>query len=239
MMKTAKKSSKSPSGGAARQRALTRAVEDAVTEAIRNGQPAGAHAGASAVLAAATVEPSSKSAPAALSAGGLHDVQNIRELARVVAEFDIAELELEVAGDRLRLRRGQLAASPAHAAVAVAPPSLVQSYAPPPAMLAQAPAAAPELISGAAGPAAAPRAGETFVTSPFVGTFYRAPSPEAPPFAEVGTLVKKGQPLCIVEAMKLMNEIEAEHDGRITAVLAQNGQPVEYGEKLFSIEVQG
>ncbi len=74
------------------------------------------------------------------------------------------------------------------------------------------------------------------VTSPIVGTFYRAPSPDAEPFVEVGTKVKKGQVLCIIEAMKLMNEIESEVDGVVVRILVENGQPVEYGEPLFLIE---
>jgi acetyl-CoA carboxylase biotin carboxyl carrier protein len=74
------------------------------------------------------------------------------------------------------------------------------------------------------------------ITSPIVGTFYRAPSPEAAPFVEIGSRVKKGQVLCIVEAMKLMNEIESEIDGTIIKALVENGQPVEYGEPLFLIE---
>lgn len=74
------------------------------------------------------------------------------------------------------------------------------------------------------------------VTAPIVGTFYRSPSPDAPPFVEVGTRVKKGQTLCIIEAMKLMNEIESEVDGVVARILVENGQPVEYGEPLFLIE---
>jgi len=85
--------------------------------------------------------------------------------------------------------------------------------------------------------AAKPAGDKTFtVNSPFVGTFYRAASPENPPFVDVGTMVKKGQVLCIVEAMKLMNEIEAEQAGRLVEVLVQNGAPVEYGEALFRFE---
>jgi acetyl-CoA carboxylase biotin carboxyl carrier protein len=91
-----------------------------------------------------------------------------------------------------------------------------------------APAPAPESAAPASGPA-------VYITSPFVGTFYRSPSPDAPPFVDVGSRVKKGQVLCIVEAMKLMNEIESEVDGAIVAVLAENGQPVEFGEPLFQI----
>ncbi len=74
------------------------------------------------------------------------------------------------------------------------------------------------------------------ITSPMVGTFYRSPSPDAPPFVEEGSLVKKGQPLCIIEAMKIMNEIEAEIDGKIISILVENGKAVEYGEPLFLVE---
>jgi acetyl-CoA carboxylase biotin carboxyl carrier protein len=91
----------------------------------------------------------------------------------------------------------------------------------------------------AAAAASAPKAADkpgTTVTSPFVGTFYRAPSPDSPPFVEVGAVVNKGQVLCIVEAMKLMNEIEAEVPGRVAEIYVQNATPVEFGEKLFRIE---
>jgi acetyl-CoA carboxylase biotin carboxyl carrier protein len=89
--------------------------------------------------------------------------------------------------------------------------------------------------AAAAAPKAADKPG-TIVTSPFVGTFYRAPSPDAAPFVDVGTVVKKGQVLCIVEAMKLMNEIEAEIGGKVAEIFVQNATPVEFGEKLFRIE---
>jgi acetyl-CoA carboxylase biotin carboxyl carrier protein len=104
-----------------------------------------------------------------------------------------------------------------------------------PVASAPAPAAA---AAPAAAPAAKPAAADnTFtVNSPFVGTFYRSPSPETPAFVDVGSVVQKGQVLCIVEAMKLMNEIEAERPGRLVEVLIQNGSPVEYGEPLFRFE---
>jgi acetyl-CoA carboxylase biotin carboxyl carrier protein len=111
--------------------------------------------------------------------------------------------------------------------VAVAP------MAPAPAMPAHAPVAAP--AAGAPAAAAAEKPG-TLITSPFVGTFYRSPSPDAPPFVEVGQSVRKGQALCIVEAMKLMNEIESEVSGKVVEILVENGQPVEFGEPLFRIE---
>jgi acetyl-CoA carboxylase biotin carboxyl carrier protein len=171
------------------------------------------------------------------SGEGLYDLRAVEDLARVVRDFDIAELELELGGNKLRLRRGPSGYSseqgerPAQTRALAAP---VQ------ARLAEHAASPPPPAPAAAAPVVAPVApvvddGALFVTSPFVGTFYRAPSPDAASFVEVGTVVKKGQPLCIVEAMKLMNEIEAEHDGKIVAILAQNGQPVEYGEALFKL----
>jgi acetyl-CoA carboxylase biotin carboxyl carrier protein len=96
-----------------------------------------------------------------------------------------------------------------------------------------APAAAPAAVPAAA--AAAQKPGN-LVTSPFVGTFYRTPAPDQPAFVEVGAVVKKGQVLCIIEAMKLMNEIEAEVAGKVTEILVENGQPVEFGQALFRIE---
>jgi acetyl-CoA carboxylase biotin carboxyl carrier protein len=105
-----------------------------------------------------------------------------------------------------------------------------------------APVSAPVPQAAPAAPAASPKAEAkpadkpgVLVNSPFVGTFYRAPSPESPPFVEVGAKVKKGQTLCIVEAMKLMNEIEAETDGTVAEIFAQNATPVEFGEPLFRI----
>jgi acetyl-CoA carboxylase biotin carboxyl carrier protein len=107
----------------------------------------------------------------------------------------------------------------------------VVAVAPPPTPL---PAAAPAPVAAAA-PAKAEAKPGVMVSSPFVGTFYRAPSPDAPPFVDVGAKVKKGQTLCIVEAMKLMNEIESEVDGIVAEILVQNATPVEFGEPLFRI----
>lgn len=145
----------------------------------------------------------------------------IRSLSAILVEQDLEELELEHGGDRIRLRRGG-APTVVHAASAVAP-------------VAAAPVVAPAPTSAAGRAAAAEAEGSVYVTSPFVGTFYRAPSPEAPSFVEVGQQVKKGQVLCIVEALKLMNEIEAETDGTIAAALVENGQTVEFGEPLFKL----
>jgi acetyl-CoA carboxylase biotin carboxyl carrier protein len=133
-------------------------------------------------------------------------------------------------GEKLVVRRGPAPVNVV-APVAAAPVPLAAPLA--------APVAAP--VPAAPAPAAKPadkpaeRPGNV-VTSPFVGTFYRAPSPDSPPFVDVGTVVKKGQVLCIVEAMKLMNEIEAEVEGKIAEIFVLNATPVEFGEKLFRIE---
>ncbi len=143
----------------------------------------------------------------------------IRSLSEILVGQDLEELELELGEGRIRLRRGG-----AHTVVHHAP---AVAHAPAPAQ--HAPAAAP------AKSAPVEAEGSVYVTSPFVGTFYRAPSPEAPVFVEVGQQVKKGQVLCIVEALKLMNEIEAEVDGVIVTALVENGQAVEFGEPLFKL----
>ena len=142
------------------------------------------------------------------------DLEQLRELIRLLDEANLTEIEVEHDDDRIRVRR-----DPA-AIVATVP----QSVAP--------------TAEGAAAAAAAVAADENgvYVTSPFVGTFYRSPSPDSDPFVEVGDEIVVGQVLCIVEAMKLMNEIEAETAGTVIEVLVENGKPVEYGDKLFRIE---
>ena len=156
-------------------------------------------------------------------------LKEIKELIDLVSERGLAGLEIERTGFRLRIEGGRSSisnglAEGASVPAAVAPAS--PGSAAPPA----APAAA------VAAPAAAP-AGAHILNSPIVGTFYRASSPDSDPFVEVGSRVKKGQVLCIIEAMKLMNEIESDVEGEIVAVYARNGQPVEYGEKLFGIRL--
>ncbi|HEY7375983.1 MAG TPA: acetyl-CoA carboxylase biotin carboxyl carrier protein [Polyangia bacterium] len=153
-------------------------------------------------------------APARRGGNGGIDFESVRELARIAAEFDLAEVEADGSG-HVRVRRG------GGGAVDVMP---AMSGPRPIALTPAAPAAAP--VAEAAG---------TFISSPFVGTFYRAPSPEAPMFVDVGQAVRKGQVVCIVEAMKLMNEIEAESEGKIEEILVQNGEHVEYGQHLFRL----
>ena len=159
--------------------------------------------------------------------------EQIKELIGLVAENRLQGLELERSGFRLKIDGQQ-----AQQAVTVAVPAEAGGAAPLvsiPVPAAAAPAAAPAAPAAAPAPAGPP-AGSHVLTSPIVGTFYSAPSPDAPPFAEVGARVKKGQVLCIIEAMKLMNEIESDIDGVIAEIYPQNAQAVEFGEPLFAIK---
>ena len=160
------------------------------------------------------------------------DVDKLRAILTALQGTDVTRLTWVSGQETLDVRLGHPPVAPTVAAplpaVALAAPVQPAPAAAPPA---PAPAAPPP-------PAAKPADDKkTFtVNSPFVGTFYRSASPDSPPFIDVGQVVKKGQVLCIVEAMKLMNEIEAEQPGRLTEVLVQNGSPVEYGEPLFRLE---
>ncbi|MFO0574379.1 MAG: acetyl-CoA carboxylase biotin carboxyl carrier protein [Polyangia bacterium] len=184
--------------------------------------------------APATADSSGSPPGAAEDAGadgsGPFTLQTVRALAQVMKDFELGELELSrPSGDRLRLksRRADIAT--------------VQ-----PAQKATAPIAPVEGLGSGGGVAAAgggakearpaKEPGVTVIAAPLVGTFYRSPSPDSPSFVEVGQRVKKGQPLCIIEAMKLMNELESDVDGVVTAILGENGRPVEYGEPLFYIK---
>ena len=153
------------------------------------------------------------------------DLKQLRDLMRALKQFDLEELEIEKGDEKIRLRRG----GPAGAAGI--PMMHMGSYAPPPSLVPPAAASSP----GTTAAVVVDDANIVYVTSPFVGTFYRAPSPNSAPFVDVGTQVKPGQVLCIVEAMKLMNEIEAELGGTIVEVLVESGKPVEYGDKLFRV----
>lgn len=149
------------------------------------------------------------------------DLRKIKSLLDLVAESGVAEFEICEGPDRIRVINHPQT-----------PVQVVQTTAPAPVAVAAA-AAAP---APAAQPAAAePKVEGTPLTSPMVGTFYRAPSPGAKPFVEVGDTVKKGQTVCIIEAMKLLNEVEAETDGVVKEICVENGQPVEYGQNLLII----
>ena len=166
-----------------------------------------------------------KKAPGAPAAGSHLDVAAVRELAEIAEAHGLSEIKFENADVLLVLRRG-VAGVPA---VVHAPPPMIHHVAAP------APAAPPP-PKPQASEAKSTENGKYFtVASPFVGTFYRSPGPDAPPYVELGQRVKKGQVVCIVEAMKLMNEIEAELDGTVTQIMVENAQPVEYGQALLKI----
>jgi oxaloacetate decarboxylase alpha subunit len=147
---------------------------------------------------------------------GGFELSELRQLIRLVQRTGIGELEVTTGGRTVRIsaHAGAAPATAVTAAVAAAPPPAASSPA-------EAPAGIEHLVP---------------IVSPMVGTFYRAPAPDADPYAEVGDLVEVGQTVCIIEAMKLMNEIESEVKGRVVRILAENAQPVEFGQKLFLIE---
>jgi len=155
------------------------------------------------------------------------DVEKIKAIIAALEGTEVTKFDYRDGEERLKIRRGH---APVYAQATSA------------SVEAQLPAGQPMVVaSQAAAPAgaepkAAPAAPGVVITSPFVGTFYRASSPDAPPFVELGQTVRKGQTLCIVEAMKLMNEIESEVGGKVAEIFVENGQPVEFGEPLFRIE---
>ena len=154
------------------------------------------------------------------------DLRKLKTLIDLVSESNISELEITEAEGKVRIvKAGQAPA---------------MAYAPAPVANVAAPALAPQAAPGsdaatpaAAEPAAAPA---RVIKSPMVGTFYRTPSPGAKPFVDVGSVVKEGDPVCIIEAMKIMNEIEADASGTIRRILCENGQAVEFGQPLFELE---
>ena len=151
------------------------------------------------------------------------DLRKLKKLIDLVQESGIAELEITEGEEKVRIARGGTVSVIPLAAGA---PPIVTAPASAPAATPVAPAAAPV-------PEAAPEG--HVVKSPMVGTFYRSPSPDAKPFVEVGATIKAGETICVLEAMKLMNEIESDASGTVKAILVENGQPVEYGQALFII----
>jgi acetyl-CoA carboxylase biotin carboxyl carrier protein len=155
------------------------------------------------------------------------DLDQLKQILDLVREHELSEFEVEQGGLRLKVRKDVSGAFvPVHAAPA--------PVAPPPQAQVAAPAAAAPVGVGA---------GDVDIElavlkSPIVGTFFRSSEPGAPPFVEVGATVKKGQVLCIIEAMKLMNEIDSEYEGEIVNIYVENGQPVQYGERLFAIRTK-
>jgi len=159
------------------------------------------------------------------------DIRKVKKLIELLEESNIDEIEIKEGEESVRISRNS--GQPMVAAPAA--PIYAQAAAPAPAA---PPAPAPEAAPAAEAPAAsaaAPATSGHVVKSPMVGTFYRAPSPTSPSFAEVGQTVKVGDVICIVEAMKMMNQIEADRAGTIEAILVENGEPVEFDQPLFSI----
>jgi acetyl-CoA carboxylase biotin carboxyl carrier protein len=159
------------------------------------------------------------------------NMEELRELIGLLRENGLAELELENEGFRVRLRRESAASEPAHHAAAPPPPA--------PAPAAHAPAPTPAHPGTHLGTQATTAAAQDqdlhIIPSPIVGTFYRSPSPTADPFVKIGSNVGPESVVCIIEAMKLMNEIQAEATGEVVKIYVENGQPVEYGQPLFGI----
>jgi len=154
------------------------------------------------------------------------DIRKIKKLIELLEESGIAEIEIKEGEEAVRISRMPTGNAALHG---------MPTYAMPMA----APVAAPAQIASAPAveaPAARPRANEHVVTAPMVGTFYSAPSPGSKSFVEIGDEVKVGQTLCIIEAMKMMNQIESDKAGRVTSIMARNGDPVEFGQPLFVVE---
>jgi acetyl-CoA carboxylase biotin carboxyl carrier protein len=165
------------------------------------------------------------------------NVDQLKQILNLVREHDLSELEIEQDGLRVKVRKdaaGVVAVRPAgdagtHAAAAPAMPAATTSV--------MAPGSAATIPTSMQGDAQSD-VELAVVKSPIVGTFYRSPEPGAAAFVDIGTTVKKGQVLCIIEAMKLMNEIDSEYDGEVVNVYVESGQPVQYGERLFAIRTR-
>jgi len=161
------------------------------------------------------------------------EFDEINRILDMVREHELSEFELEREGFKIRIKKNTVVQAPVPLAPAAVQPIVPAPAQPPPV------AAAPVPLEAV--PSPAPPASDemdfAIVKSPIVGTFFRASEPGAAPFVEVGASVKKGHVLCIIEAMKLMNEIDSEYDGEIVKIYVENGQPVQYGERLFAIKV--
>lgn len=154
------------------------------------------------------------------------DIKDLKTLIKMVTETDITEFEMESEQEKIVIKRG-------HNEVVTY--TTAPTYAVAPTQVAAPMGVAPAPLAAAVAPAAVIEIGEV-ITSPMIGTFYASPSPESDPYAKVGSVVEKGQTLCIVEAMKLMNEIEAEFKCKVLEILGENAKPVEYGAPLFRVE---
>jgi acetyl-CoA carboxylase biotin carboxyl carrier protein len=157
------------------------------------------------------------------------EFDEINRVLEMMREHELSEFELEREGFKIRIKKG----APVGASIPYAVPMVQQV-----GTAQQAPAGSPAPLEAVPSPEPPPSDEVDFaiVKSPIVGTFFRAAEPGAEPFVDVGTKVKKGQVLCIIEAMKLMNEIDSEYDGEVVKIYIENGQPVQYGERLFAIK---
>jgi acetyl-CoA carboxylase biotin carboxyl carrier protein len=155
------------------------------------------------------------------------DIRKIKKLIELLEESGIAEIEIKEGEEAVRISRMPTGPAIGH----MLPQVLTQMAPAPPAAIAPPPAAAPAEVA-----AAKVKPNEHLITAPMVGTFYGSPSPGAKPFVEIGDEIKLGQVLCIIEAMKMMNQIEADRAGRVTSIMARNGDPVEFGQPLFVVE---
>ena len=162
------------------------------------------------------------------------DLEQLKQILELVREHDLSEFEIEHEGLRVKIRKNGTGAHVVTLPAVPAPVVLPGAAAGVPPAAAPGPTPAP----GTLGDGADADVELAVVKSPIVGTFYRSPEPGTAPFVEIGTTVKKGQVLCIIEAMKLMNEIDSEYDGEIANVYVENGQPVQYGERLFAIRTR-
>ena len=165
------------------------------------------------------------------------NLEQLKQILDLVREHELSELEIEHEGLRLKVRKDAAGGFVVHPAAGVAP-------APAAAPATRATGAAAQAVPVSQATAVEVPGGENadvelaVVKSPIVGTFYRSPEPGAPSFVDIGATVKKGQVLCIIEAMKLMNEIDSEYDGEIVNIYVESGQPVQYGERLFAIRTR-
>lgn len=161
------------------------------------------------------------------------EFKQIQELIKIINKSNISELSVEEGEFKITIKQAQ--SSEAQYVVHAAPAMPMQQMAP---SAAPAPATQPAAPAAGNAPAAAPAGNENFITvkSPMIGTFYRSPSPDKPPFVNVGDEIKQGEPICIIEAMKLFNEIESEVTGKVVKVLIDDASPVEYDQPLFLVE---
>jgi acetyl-CoA carboxylase biotin carboxyl carrier protein len=162
------------------------------------------------------------------------DFDEINRILNIVRDHELSEFELEREGFKIRIKKGGATHVSGPFSAPAAPSGALHALHAP----AGVPQTAPEPVPAPETPAS-DEVDFAIVKSPIVGTFFRAAEPAAPPFVDVGSIVKKGDVLCIIEAMKLMNEIDSEYDGEVVKVYVENGQPVQYGERLFAIKARG